>query len=113
MAQHEDIEDRQTLKAAKDYARREQLQLADAVTMLLKVPHGRRYLYWLLEIGKAIGENPFTGTAEGTIFNCGEQNVGQRIMSHILEVDPAGFTSLLQERAEERMALKSETQEDD
>lgn len=110
MALHDDIGDRQVRKRAEDYAKQDATMRADAVRLLLKHPFGRRYLYWLLDIGKAIGQNPYTGNAEGTIFNCGEQNVGQQIMAHLLAVSPEGFLGMMQERAEERMELNA-TQE--
>ena len=76
----------------------QQAKLELAVRGLLAEEHGRAYLFWLLEIGKAIGHNPATGNALTTHFGCGEMNVGQQIMGHIISVDPAGFMRVLEEQ---------------
>jgi hypothetical protein len=62
----------------------------------------RKYLYWLMDIGKAIGQNAFTADALTTAFQCGEQNVGQQVMAHLIEVAPDGFLALLKEVGDER-----------
>lgn len=102
MAQHEDVEQRRAEKRARSFAKKEKLELDAAVAGLLQHPHGRRYLYFLLEISGAIGVNPFTGDSLTTAFKCGEQNVGQQIMAHIIEVNGDGFLTMLREREAER-----------
>lgn len=104
MAQHEDARQRRDDKKAKTLAKKHQAEIDSAVAHLLTTPQGRRYLYWLLEIGSAIGVNPMSRDSHETAFRCGEQNVGQRIMAHIIDVNPAGFTTMLVERENERQA---------
>jgi hypothetical protein len=79
------------------WQRENAIHLQHAVESLIATYEGRRYLHWLLQIGRALGENPFTGQALSTSFACGEQNVGQQIMGHLLEVSPEGFMTVLKE----------------
>lgn len=71
------------------------------VQEVLKLPQGRNYLWWLMEISQ-VGRNPYTGNALGTSFNCGELNVGQQIQSHIIEAAPDGYLNMLKERQKEQ-----------
>ncbi len=84
------------------WTQNDEKEIDDAIGQLLQHAHGRRLLYWLLEIGKAIGINPFTGNALTTAFACGEQGVGQQVMVRILDKHPNGFMTMLKERANER-----------
>lgn len=86
-------------RLAKKKAEADQLEIDEAVRALLSVPRGRKYLWWLLTIGK-IGTQPFAPNALNTSFNCGELNVGNQILSHIISVDPAGYVRMMQEQAE-------------
>jgi len=94
-------------------AREEEFRRGQAVSALLQHRDGREYLWWLLDIGKAIGENAFTGHALSTSFNCGEQNVGQQIMGHIIQIDPDGFLKMMKERQDEERAREAELADED
>lgn len=113
MAQHDDVQQRRDAKKAKLLAKKEKVELDLAVQGLLGTGQGRRYLYWLLEMTGAIGVNPFTGDAFTTAFRCGEQNVGQRIMAHVIEVSAVGFTTMLTEREAERQSQAQEQEQRD
>lgn len=114
MAQHDDVEQRRADKKAKALAKREQAELDAAVSGLLATVQGRKYLYWLLGIGNAIGVNPMSNDPYATAFRCGEQNVGQQVMRHIIDVSPVGFTTMLAEReAERQMQATIEEQVDE
>lgn len=63
---------------------------------LLKQPQGRKFLWHLLGMCH-IGHQPFTTNALTTAFNCGELNVGQRILSELLEVDALGYVTMQKE----------------
>lgn len=89
-------------KTRLSWATNDEREIDDAIGQLLQHAHGRRLLYWLLEIGKAIGVNPFTGNALTTAFSCGEQSIGQQVMVRILTEHPDGFLEMLKERADER-----------
>ena len=73
----------------------------DAMRALLAHANGRKFLWNLLRIGK-VGVQPFTANALTTSFNCGEMNVGQQILDHIIEVDPAGYVQMMKESEDER-----------
>ena len=94
------INKREKIKAS--WTQNDEREIDDAIGDLLQHAHGRRLLYWLLEIGKAIGINPFTANALTTAFACGEQNIGQQIMVRILDKHPDSFLEMLKERANER-----------
>lgn len=102
MSIYDDKDQKRLNRKQLDRERKAKHELDAAVSSLLQHPHGRRYLFWLLDIGKAVGANPFTGHALSTSFSCGEQNVGQQIMAHILEVSPDGFLLMLKEREDEK-----------
>lgn len=70
----------------------------------MRSPSGRKFLWWLLEIGK-VGLQPFTSNALNTAFQCGELNVGNQILAKILEVDPAVYVQMQQENLNAYNAL--------
>jgi len=72
----------------------------EAVRALLQHRAGRKYLWWLLTVGK-LGVQPFATNALQTSFACGELNVGQQILDHIISVDPAGYVAMMTENADE------------
>lgn len=69
--------------------------------LLTKSAAGRKYLWRLLQWGR-VGTQPFTADPHITAFGCGELNVGQQILGHLIEVDPAGYLSILKERTDEQ-----------
>jgi hypothetical protein len=72
-----------------------------ALCALFEHEHGRRLLWWILELGK-VNHQPFTGNALTTAFNCGEMNVGQRFLERLLLVSPQGYVKMMQEMADVR-----------
>lgn len=83
------------------YLKEDELAITSAIEALLKHTHGRKLLWWLLEIGK-VGGQPFTPNALATAFGCGELNVGQQILSRIISVSPEGYLTMMKEQADER-----------
>src|SRR5690606_17189020 len=83
-----------------------QAEIDQALRDLLSSPRGREYLWWLLQIGR-VGLQPFMTNALQTSFNCGELNVGQKILSHIIAVDPAGYVRMMQEKADDDRAERT------
>jgi len=73
----------------------------EAVRALLQHRAGRKYLWWLLTVGQ-VGTQPFAANALQTSFACGELNVGNKILDHIISVDPAGYVAMMTENANER-----------
>lgn len=76
-------------------------QVAAAVQALLEHEHGRKFLWWLLQIGR-VGTQPFSNNALTTSFACGELNVGQQVLAKIIEVNPAGYVRMMEESNDER-----------
>ena len=83
------------------WLKQDELEITAAVGALLEHLHGRRFLWWLLEVG-AVGRQPFTGNELTTAFACGELNVGQRILERIINTSAAGYVAMLQEKQNER-----------
>jgi hypothetical protein len=76
---------------------REDRELIDsAISALLQHAHGKKFLWWLLEIGR-VGGQPFTANSLHTAFNCGELNVGQRILDRLISVSPEGYVDMMKE----------------
>jgi hypothetical protein len=90
-------ENKEAAKIARSKIRREQEERDSVVNVLLNDPKGREYLWWLLSITK-VNANPFSANALTTSFSCGEQNIGQQILAHILDVNPAGYVQMLKEK---------------
>lgn len=88
------------LRKARTLAKLEKSKIDAFLQSALNDPFGRKYLWWLLEITR-ITVNPHSGNALQTSFNCGEMNIGQQILAHIIEVDPAGYVRMQQENANE------------
>lgn len=97
MSAHDDPQERAFSRKQAKANKLDRTMRELAVRGLLSSVEGRSYLWWLLEITR-YGVNPFAADAERTAFNCGEYNVGLQILAHILEVDPAGFIRLQQEK---------------
>jgi hypothetical protein len=102
MARFDDKQAEALTRRQREWLKTDQQKLDDAVKAMLQHAATRRYLYWLMEIGKAIGVNAFTADPMTTAFQCGEQNVGQQVMAHLIEVAPDGFLELLREMGDER-----------
>lgn len=100
MASHDD---KGAALAARQQKKFEELERADvdrALGDLFKTPHGRRALWWLLQIGK-VGTQPFQLDPHATAFQCGELNVGQQLLARLVEVNPIGYAEMQMERQNE------------
>ena len=86
----------ETLK--RRWEREDRLNVDNAIAALFSDGGGRKFLWWLLELGK-VGGQPFTGGAETTAFNCGELNVGNQILARLIEVSPEGYITSMKENA--------------
>lgn len=99
MAQH----DERASDRSRELDRLERLreaQIDKAITGLAQTVEGRRFLWWLLQIGK-VGTQPFAANALNMSFNCGELNVGNEILGRIISVDPAVYVRMMQENENE------------
>jgi len=94
-------------KLKRRWQREDEDRIVSAVSQALASSEGRKFLWWLLEIGR-VGLQPFAGNALNTAFNCGEMNVGQRILDRIISVDPDGYILMMKENVSERATRDAE-----
>ena len=78
----------------------DELKIDSAVNKAVVDIEGRKFLWWLLQIGR-IGYQPYARNALDTAFTCGELNVGQQILDRILQVSPDGYILMMKENASE------------
>lgn len=88
-------------KLKRRWQREDEARIDSAVSKAIVDAEGRKFLWWLLEIGR-IGMQPFAGNALNTAFACGELNIGQRILDRIISVSPEGYLTMMQENNDER-----------
>lgn len=96
MALPEDEQARSVARLQKSFAKQDQLAIDDAIKGLLEEVRGRKFLWWLLKVGK-VNSQPFAIDSNVMAYQCGELNVGNTILARIVEVDPSGFMRLQQE----------------
>lgn len=89
------------------WAESDQAELDEVLSTLMSVAKGRRFINHILSLGK-IGQNPFTSNALTMSFNCGELNVGQKILSEILALVPDRYILLQQEANDEWRARNTQ-----
>lgn len=94
-------EDRRRQKIQREVNRLDQGSREAAVKALFQSRDGRKYLMWLLQISRALGQQPYNGNDSQTAFACGEMNVGLKVMTHMIETDPSAFADLLKEKADD------------
>lgn len=95
------MSDNQTQEELKQrWAEEDRLEIESQILKNLSTPEGRKFLYYLLSLGK-IGQNPFTPNALAMSFACGELNVGQRILADILSVAPDSWALMQKEANDE------------
>lgn len=78
-----------------------------AISALLEHRHGRRFLWWLLSIGK-VGGQPYTNNALHTAFSCGELNIGNQVLDRVISTGPEGYIKMMKENADERSTRDDE-----
>lgn len=96
---------RQGEKDRKEAALQKEIR-RKVVQNLYATYEGRALLWWLLQVGKAIGVNPFRGDPNATAFICGEMNIGQQIMAFLIECNPTAFADLMKEKENEYHARR-------
>lgn len=87
-------------KLKERWQKEDQQKIDSAVSKAVVDIDGRKFLWWLLEIGR-IGLQPYANNALNTAFNCGEMNVGQRILDRIISVSPEGYLQMMKENSDE------------
>jgi hypothetical protein len=94
--QNEDREENRKQDLLRGYAAQDKVMLDGALRSLVRTYEGRRYVWWLLEVGK-VGQQPFNTDPYATAFNSGQLNVGQQILAHLTEVAPEAYLQMIQE----------------
>lgn len=89
----------ETLK--RKWLKQEELEIDTAIEALFQHRHGRRLIWYVLELGR-IGQNAYANNALAMAFTCGEQNVGQRFLDRITAVAPQGYVNMMKEMNDER-----------
>jgi hypothetical protein len=87
-------------KLKQRWLKEDEAKIDSAVSKAIADSEGRKFLWWLLEIGR-IGNQPYSGNALNTAFACGELNVGQRILDRIISVSPEGYLTMMKESNDE------------
>jgi len=88
-------------KLKRRWLKEDELKIDSAISQAIENAEGRKFLWWLLEIGR-VGLQPYAANALNTAFNCGEMNVGQRILDRIISVSPEGYLQMMRENNDER-----------
>lgn len=100
MAQHDDKEAERYAREAGKFAALDDADIDETLRVLLTLDKGQKLIWWLLQIGK-VGTQPFTVDPHTTSFQCGELNVGQRILDRLIEVNPTGYAEMQLKRKNE------------
>lgn len=98
---------KQKLQLQRRFENEDELAKADALRLLVQHPYGRKYLWWLLQIGK-VGMQPFATDPYVSAFNSGALNVGQQILAHLTEIAPDGYLQMMKENSDERHRRNTE-----
>lgn len=94
----------------RDKDKTRQLIRDQFIKAALGTREGRDYFWWLLEVS-GLNHNPHTSNALNTAFNCGQMNVGQQLLAHIMTVAPEGYFNMLKEREKEKNDVDAERAE--
>lgn len=103
---------KKSVKKEQKFEAAKQFQIDAALKDVLSRRDGRELLWWLLGECR-VGGQPHTGNALQTSFNCGELNVGNKVLARIIEVEPAGYVRMMQEQADERRQRDNANNRDD
>jgi hypothetical protein len=94
-------------KIKSRWKKEDETAISDAISALQQHRQGRKFLWWLLEIG-GVGQQPYATNALQTSFNCGTLNVGNQILEAIVATAPEGYLTIMKENADERRTRNTE-----
>lgn len=98
----EGMQNRAQLRKFRDFEKLDRIRRDEGLKALVETQNGRFYLWHILGVAKAIGHNAMGASPYETAFNCGMQNVGQQILSHLVEVAPDSYLLMIKENADEQ-----------
>ena len=90
-------EDKKVRRLVNGFAREDREFEEHALGELLESVHGRRFLWWLLEITGPLRTQFNAESERATVFNLGQQNVGLQLLSRITEKYPQKYLTMLEE----------------
>jgi len=96
------MNDRAEQRRVAKWEREDREARTRALRDLLSTRDGRKLVLYWLDICGTIGQNPFTGNALSTSFNCGQQNIGHQLLEQVLATSPDAFLMMLKEQEDER-----------
>lgn len=88
--------ERQIRRLQQRHTEEDALARATGLKHLLSTADGRRFV-WLFLADCGVNRNPFSNNALSTSFNCGELNVGQKLLAEITVADPDAFLVMQKE----------------
>lgn len=95
-------------KSVKKAQREAALRLAQQRLVLVEImstPTGRTWVYDLLA-ACGIGQTPFATDPYCTAFNCGQQNIGLRLMSEFQSAAPHEYIQMMKENSPDARSLE-------
>lgn len=92
-----DANDEKQIKAARKKAATTDALKLDTIRTIMSTPHGRQWIYGILERCHIYG-NPFVpGQSDSTAFNLGEANIGRIFLADVQEAASELYLTMLQE----------------
>lgn len=90
-------DDPKQVKRAKKQAEFDEAMKFDVIRSVMGTIPGRRWIYDMLE-RCYIYRTPFIlGQPDGTAFNCGEQNFGNKLLADVQNAAPDQYLAMIQE----------------
>lgn len=92
-----DVGDAKQVKAKIKKAKNLEEVRRDTLKGFLSTAEGRAWFYGLLA-DCGVFRNPFTQDPAVTSFNCGEMNVGQKVLAAVVDASPDAYLQMLKEQ---------------
>lgn len=100
MIYDDEAETARAKQAAKD-AKLLEAQRAEVLRQLMSTTAGRRWLHDLLAVC-GVGRTPYTTDPYDTAFNCGQQNIGLRLLAESMSAAPGSYLEMMKENSNDR-----------
>jgi hypothetical protein len=96
-------------ESKKEYKNRKDRELDD-LKVVLKLPEGRRFIYWMLS-SVGVWNTSFSLNSMQTSFNEGRRDVGLMLLKQLDEAEPNVHSQMLKEHYSELKSKKPKTEE--
>lgn len=87
-------------KRTKKYKLREAREKED-ISKVLNTPHGRRFMWRILDQSKLLAPDMFTGQNDFTNHNLGKRDLGLWLYNEIMGSEPKAFIKMMDENLKE------------